>query len=132
MERTAYTPPLIAIVRTALRDFRSTPHIVLGEMMKRSTLILLLILTEAILAVFVFAPATVINNKSHAQAFVAWRENPTPETEARWVEMNRKLSHETMVMDTIFIVALVLNTAAIVIVFKKRNKKHNQQMEPIA
>lgn len=87
--------------------------------MRRGKLIGLIVI-ELILAVMLFAPTTMRHKPSHLHAFVAWRQNPTFQTQARWEEENRKFQREGMTVELVLLGGLIINTIALARVFRRK------------
>lgn len=52
--------------------------------------------------------------QSQLRAFMAWKKNPTPETQAQWREENRKILRREAVEQFVLLCALGMTTAGIV------------------
>jgi hypothetical protein len=94
----------------------------------RTAKIACLIVVEIALALMLFSPV-LVNRRSHVQAFVAWRNNPTLETEARWKEENSRLHRDMMIVDLALLGALIANTVGLVMVIRRRKTRHNQTLD---
>ena len=79
-----------------------------------------LILVDIALALMLFCPVFV-NRHSHVHAFVAWRTNPTPETEARWNAENKRLHRDMALEDLALCGGLVVCTTGLFVVIRRRN-----------
>jgi|GEM_PF-4700337 len=92
--------------------------------------IICLILLEAVLLFMLFCPV-LVNDRRHVHAFVEWRKNRTPETEARWERENSRLHRDMMIDYLTLLGAVLLNTAGIVVLIKRGKTGHNHTPDGI-
>ena len=87
-----------------------------------------LALIEIVLVVLLVSPVC-IQRGSHARAFVAWKTNPSAETECRWNAESTRLHRDMAVMDLAILGAIILNTAGLVMVIRRGKPEHNKSSE---
>jgi len=87
-------------------------------------LLLILVLSELFLLVLAFSPIF-IDRRSAAHALVEWRNNPTQENEAAWLQESAALRHEHLILETGIYGLLALNTTAVILLAKRVQRESN-------
>ena len=88
------------------------------------TLLIILILLEVI---FLLSAASssplLIHRHSAAHALVEWKENPTPENEAAWLQEKAAMRHEQQMTRISFLGLLMLNSVGMVMVIRHLSRR---------
>jgi len=85
---------------------------------KRIVLFIILISLEFIFILGVFF-SNGIDRFSAAKAFSDWKNNPTVKTKIEWEKERSRLQRDNLIIDTIFMSLLIVNTIVSVIFIKK-------------
>ena len=84
----------------------------------KSLLLVALVALDLLLAAAPFA-SNGISRRSSTRAWQDWKRNPSPQTEAIWKAESQRLRWDNSLVDLVFLLLFIVNTAGIVKLMKK-------------
>lgn len=64
-----------------------------------------------------------VNRPEASRAWHEWRQNPTPETEKVWILEKARLKREAVILDSVLVVLLVVNSGGLFFVGRRAFRK---------